>query len=98
MTGDEEPSWTQISDNDLEKIVQGIQELTPNIGQARLLGALRSRGLNIQRWRVRNSPFTLDPIGKHCGGVQRFTGENTVFQLQTLCGILTVITNLSGGG
>jgi len=63
MTGDEEPSWTQISDNDLEKIVQEIQELTPNIGQARLLGALRSRGLNIQRWRVRNCLRTLDPIG-----------------------------------
>ena len=63
MTGDEEPSWTQISDNDLEKIVHEIQELTPNIGQARLLGALRSRGLNIQRWRVRNCLRTLDPIG-----------------------------------
>ena len=59
MTGDEEPSWTQISDD----LVQEIEELTPNIGQARLLGALRSRGLNIQRWRVRNCLRTLDPIG-----------------------------------
>jgi len=63
MTGDEEPSWTQISDNELEKIVQEIEELTPNIGQAPLLGALRSRGLNIQRWWVRNCLRTLDPIG-----------------------------------
>ena len=63
MTGNGDPSWTQISDNDLEKIVQEIQELTPNIGQARLLGPLRSRGLNIQRWRVRNCLHTLDPIG-----------------------------------
>ena len=63
ITGDEDLSWTQISDTDLEKIVQEIQTLTPNIGQARLLGALRSRGLNIQRWRVRNCLRTLDPIG-----------------------------------
>ena len=63
MTGNGDPSWTQISDNDLEEIVQEIQELTPNIGQARLLGPLRSRGLNIQRWRVRICLRTLDPIG-----------------------------------
>ena len=44
ITGDEDLSWTQISDTDLEKIVQEIQTLTPNIGQERLLGALRSRG------------------------------------------------------
>ena len=63
MTGDEDVSWTKISDTDLEKTVQEIQDLTPNIGQARLLGALRSRGLNIQRWRVRNCLRTLDPVG-----------------------------------
>ena len=49
MTGDDDLSWIQILDTDLEEIVQEIQDLTPNIGQARLLGALRSRGLNIQR-------------------------------------------------
>ena len=63
MTDLEESSWTQITDSDLSRIVQEIQELTPNIGQARLLGALRSRGLNIQRWRVRNCLRTLDPVG-----------------------------------
>ena len=63
ITDLEESSWTQISDSDLDRIVQEIQELTPNIGQARLLGALRSRGLNIQRWRVRNCLRTLDPVG-----------------------------------
>ena len=63
MTDHEESSWTQISDSDLEGIVEEIQELTPNIGQARLLDALRSRGLSIQRWRVRNCLRTLDPVG-----------------------------------
>ena len=40
-----------------------IQELTPNIGQARLVDALRSRGLNIPRRRVRNCLRTLDLVG-----------------------------------
>ena len=63
MTSNEQSSWTQISDTDLENVVQEIQELTPNIRQTRLLGALRSLGLNIQRQRVRNCLRTLDPVG-----------------------------------
>jgi len=59
----EESSWTQITDSDFNRIVQEIQELTLTIGQARLLGALRIRGLNIQRWRVRNCLRALDPVG-----------------------------------
>ena len=54
MIAEEEPNWAMITDDELERTVREIQELTPNIGQARLLGALRSRGLNIQRRRVRN--------------------------------------------
>ena len=63
VTDQEELRWTQITDSDLENIVKEIQELTPNIGQARLVGALRSRGLNIPRRRVRNCLRTLDPVG-----------------------------------
>ena len=44
-------------------MVQEIQTLTPNIGQERLLGALRSRELNVQQWGVMNCLSTLDPIG-----------------------------------
>ena len=46
MTDLEESSWTRITDSYLNRIVQEIQKLTPNIGQAQLLGALRSRGLH----------------------------------------------------
>ena len=31
MTDLEESSWTQITDSDLNRIVQEIQELTPNV-------------------------------------------------------------------
>ena len=63
MTAEEEPKWETITDDELERTVRAIQQLTPNIGQARLLGALRSRGLNIQRKRVRNCLRSIDPIG-----------------------------------
>ena len=37
--------------------------LTPNIGRRRFIGALRSRGLRVQRWRVSNCLRRLDPVG-----------------------------------
>ncbi|CAH3039554.1 unnamed protein product, partial [Pocillopora meandrina] len=44
VTDQEELRWTQITDSDLENIVKEIQDLTPNIGQANLLG-VNSYGL-----------------------------------------------------
>ena len=37
--------------------------LTPNIGRRRFIGALRSRGLGIQRWRVSDCLRRVDPVG-----------------------------------
>ncbi|XP_044171565.1 uncharacterized protein LOC122955897 [Acropora millepora] len=58
-----ELSWSRISDNELKQIMCDIQTLTPGIGQTRMLGALRSRGLKIQRWRVRQCLREIDPVG-----------------------------------
>ena len=49
----EDLSWSSVSDDDLKQIMYDIQKLTPGIGQTRMLGALRNRGLKIQKWRVR---------------------------------------------
>jgi hypothetical protein len=38
------------TDEQLIREVGEIRHLTPNIGQRRLLGALRARGIRIQRW------------------------------------------------
>lgn len=58
-----ELSWSSISDYDLKQIMCDIQTLTSGIGQTRMLGALRSRGLKIQRWRVRQCLREIDPVG-----------------------------------
>ena len=44
-------------------MVTEIRSLTPNIGQQRLVGALRSRNIHVQRWRVRKCLRELDPLG-----------------------------------
>ena len=46
------------SDRDLE-----IMTVTPGIGQTRMLGALHSRGIRVQRWKVREVMPELDPVG-----------------------------------
>ena len=42
----------------------GIRQLTPNIGQKRLLGALRRKGIFVPRWRARKCLRKLDLLGK----------------------------------
>ena len=40
--------WSTISDDQLESVVQGIRNTTPNIGERCLMGTLRSQGFQIQ--------------------------------------------------
>ena len=86
MTTEEEPNWAMITDDELERTVREIQELTPNIGQARLLGALRSRGLNIQQRQVRNCLRSIDPIVTALRWRSPIYRKNTAFPPQMLCG------------
>ena len=55
--------WSQISSEDLDSVVKDIQKLTPNIGERRLVGALRGRHIRVQRRKVRDSLRRVDPIG-----------------------------------
>ena len=55
-------SHSTISDNDLDLLVRGILQITPRIGYRLVQGALRSRGLRIQRRRVLESLQRVDPV------------------------------------
>ena len=65
--------YSAISDDEIDEIYKEITAvdtnvssggfLTPNIGRRRFIGALRSRGLRVQRWRVSNCLRRLDPVG-----------------------------------
>ena len=61
--------YSSVTDNELDIIYTSITSsassgpLTPNIGRRRLIGALRSRGLHIQRRRVSECLRRNDPVG-----------------------------------
>ena len=62
-------AYSEISDDELDEMYSGITGspttgiVTPNIGRRRFIGALRSRGLNVQRWRVTECLRRVDPVG-----------------------------------
>ena len=40
-----------------------IMTVTPGIGQTRMLGVLHSKGMRLQRWKVRERMREQDPVG-----------------------------------
>lgn len=55
-------SFSNISDDDLDRIVRNILHVTPRIGYRLVQGALRQRGLQIQRRRVLEALRRVDPV------------------------------------
>ena len=56
-------SLTTVPDDVLAATMQQIRSITPNIGQTRMIGALRARGIFVTRERVRTMLRRLDPLG-----------------------------------
>lgn len=56
--------YTTLSNERLMSIVRQILANTPNAGETYVRGSLRSRGLRVQRWRVRQVLQEIDPIGR----------------------------------
>lgn len=55
--------FTEISENNLTAVIQSVKSVTLDIGQSRILGALRSRGLCVQHWWVHEIMRKIDPVG-----------------------------------
>ena len=58
-----EVNWSSLRNGELREIMQEIMTVTPGIGQTRMIGALHSRGIRVQRWKVRELMRELDPVG-----------------------------------
>ena len=58
--------YSDISDNDLDSVVVSVLQVTPEVGERYMMGALRSRGYHIQRSRIRKSILRVDPVGRAC--------------------------------
>ena len=67
--GLEEENYSDITNEELDSIYHSLANnsgdniVTPNLGRRRFIGALRSRGLRIQRWRVSECIRRVDPVG-----------------------------------
>jgi len=55
--------YTLISDTDLREVIGSIARIQPNLGAKALDGALRAQGIIVQRSRIRESLYDVDPEG-----------------------------------
>lgn len=56
-------NYSSISDSDLDMMIQEMTTLFPQSGEKTISGQLRSRGVRVQRQRVRESLHRVDPSG-----------------------------------
>ena len=73
--------YTVLTNQELNQIVTDILQLTPNAGEAYVIGSLRSRGIRIQRWRIRQSLQEVDPIGRSIR--RRHAIRRRIYNVQT---------------
>lgn len=74
LLGFEPRRYAVMSNQELDTFVTVILQNTPNAGETYVLGSLRSRHIRIQRWRVRESLYRVDPIGRsfrRCHAIRR---------------------------
>ena len=55
-------TFSDISDQLLCEVVREVLQLVPSAGEMYIIGALRSRGINVQRWRTHEAINVVDPI------------------------------------
>ena len=64
-------TYSSIQEVELQQIVQEELVCMPRCGERYMQGALRRRGIWVQRWRVRDALINLDPIGRACRWAQQ---------------------------
>eukprot|EP00112_Aurelia_sp_Birch-Aquarium-sp1_P016476 Seg3739.2 transcript_id=Seg3739.2/GoldUCD/mRNA.D3Y31 product="hypothetical protein" protein_id=Seg3739.2/GoldUCD/D3Y31 len=56
--------YSQVTDGELKLALQEILQAAPNTGERLMQGALRAKGIRIQRERMRQALQILDPVGR----------------------------------
>ncbi|CAB3991114.1 PREDICTED: uncharacterized protein LOC107355804 [Paramuricea clavata] len=57
-------TYSDITGQELQWNIRDILRLTPFSGETYVRGALRARGIHIQRWKVREALKTIDPVNR----------------------------------
>ncbi|CAB3999437.1 uncharacterized protein LOC110247927 [Paramuricea clavata] len=74
-----EVEFNQLEDHEVDELVASIIQLSPNSGEVMVRGALRARGVKIQRWRIRESLMRVDPVRRRRR--QRLRIERRVYRV-----------------
>jgi hypothetical protein len=74
-----EVEFNQLEDHEFDELVASIIQLSPNAGEVMVRGALRARGVKIQRWRIRESLMRVDPVRRRRR--QRLRIERRVYRV-----------------
>ncbi len=61
-------SFTDITNDDLDRLIADIVRQTPGSGETYVTGSLRGKGIRVQRWRARERLRTVDPVGRALRG------------------------------
>jgi len=56
--------FSKISDDEIDEFMKFILQISPNSGERMIMGWFRGRGINVQRWRIRESIARVDPISR----------------------------------
>ena len=56
--------YNELTDEELDRVVEAILARAPRSGERLIVGSLRSRGLNVKRARLRESIMRMDPISR----------------------------------
>ena len=73
-------TYSDVSSEELETNVRDILRLTPFSGESYVRGALRGRGINVQRWRIRNAIRNIDPINRAIR--RRYTIQRRLYNVE----------------
>ena len=57
-------TYTSISNEDLCTVISDALRILPNAGESYIIGACRSKGLQVQRWHIREAISTVDPVSR----------------------------------
>ncbi len=61
-------SFTNIFNEDLDRVIAEILRQTPGSGETYVSGSLRGRGIKVQQWRVRERLGIADQVGRTLRG------------------------------
>ena len=86
-------TYSPIQQVELQQIVQEELVSMPRCGERYMQGALRRRGICVQRWRVRDALITLDPMQsvEHAAGHSKYHVGLTECHIPISSGTLTAI-------